>query len=145
VGVGDDQLHPTQPAGFQRAQERGPERAVLAVANGEPEDLPPAIGADAGGDHDRLRHDPVVHPGLAVGRVEEHVGKLLLGKGAVAERADLGVEIRADPAHLGFGDAGVGAQRFDQVVNLAGGDAVQVGLHHDREQRLVHPSAAFQQ
>ena len=44
VGVGDDQLDPAQPAGLQRAQERGPERPVLAVADVEPEDLTPPVG-----------------------------------------------------------------------------------------------------
>ena len=100
VGVGDDQLHPAQPAGLERAQERGPERAVLAVADGEPEHLAPAVSPDAGGDHDRLGHDPVVDPGLAVGGVQEHVGERLLGQAAVAERAHLGVEVGADPRHL---------------------------------------------
>ena len=33
MGVGDDQLHPGQAAGLERAQERGPERPVLAVAD----------------------------------------------------------------------------------------------------------------
>jgi hypothetical protein len=37
VGVRDDQLHPTEPARLERAEERSPERAVLAVADGEPE------------------------------------------------------------------------------------------------------------
>ena len=41
--------------------------------------------------------------------------------------------------------AAVGAQGADQVVDLAGRDAVQVGLHHHGEQRLIHPTAAFQQ
>jgi hypothetical protein len=31
------------------------------------------------------------------------------------------------------------------VVDLAGRHAVQVGLHHHREQRLIHPPAAFEQ
>ena len=69
VGVGDDQLYPAQAAGLQGAQERGPERAVLGVAHGKPEHLAPAIGADAGGDHHRLRDHAVVDPGLAVGGV----------------------------------------------------------------------------
>jgi hypothetical protein len=145
VGIGDDQLHPTQPASLERAQECRPERAVLGVAHGEPEHLAPAISPDAGGDHYRLRHHAVVHPSLAVGRVQEHVGEGLLGQAAVAERAHLLVEISADPRHLAFGDAGVRAEGFDQVIDLAGRHAVQVGLHHHREQRLVDPAAAFQQ
>ena len=62
------------------------------------------------------------------------------------ERGDLGVEVGADPRHLGLGDPGVRAQRVDQVVDLAGADVpVHVGLHHHREQRLVDPAAPLQQ
>jgi hypothetical protein len=44
VGVGDDQLHPGQAAGLERAQERGPERAVLGVANIQPSTFwPPSL------------------------------------------------------------------------------------------------------
>jgi hypothetical protein len=39
VGVGDDQLHPGQPMGLERPQERGPERAVLAIADVQAQDL----------------------------------------------------------------------------------------------------------
>jgi hypothetical protein len=42
VGVGDDQLHAAQAAGLQPAQERGPERPVLAVADVHSQDL--AVG-----------------------------------------------------------------------------------------------------
>jgi hypothetical protein len=71
------------------------------------------------------------------------VGEGLLGQGAVAEGGHLGVQVGADPGDLGLGDAGVGAQRADQVVDLAGAHAVQVGLHHHREQRLINPPAAL--
>lgn len=45
------------------------------------------------------------------------------------------------PRHLAFGDPGVGAQRLDQTVDLAGGHVLQIGLHHHREQALIHPAA----
>jgi hypothetical protein len=48
VGVGDDQLGAGQPAGLQRAQQRRPERAVLAVADGEAEHLPVPVGGHPG-------------------------------------------------------------------------------------------------
>ena len=32
-----------------------------------------------------------------------------------------------------------------QIIDLAGGDAVRVGLHDDGEQRLVDPAAALEQ
>jgi hypothetical protein len=44
VGVGDDQLHPGQAAGFQRSQKRRPERAVLTVADLKAEHLAAAVG-----------------------------------------------------------------------------------------------------
>ncbi len=58
VGIGDDQLHAAQPAGLQAAQERGPKRAVLAVADIEPKHLAPPIRGHAGGHHDRTRYRP---------------------------------------------------------------------------------------
>ena len=98
VGVGDDQLHAGQAAGLEGAQERGPERAVLAVPDVDAEDLAVAVGADADRDDHGLGDDLVVHPGLAVGRVQEHVRVGRRGKGAAAERGDLVVQVRADPA-----------------------------------------------
>jgi hypothetical protein len=49
VGVGDDQPHPTQPAGLQRPQESGPERLVLGVADVDAEHLAAAFGGDDDG------------------------------------------------------------------------------------------------
>ena len=146
VGVGDDQLHPAQPAGLQRAQERGPERAVLGVADGEPEHLPPAVGADPGGHHDGLGDHPPVDPGLAVGGVEEHVGERAARPGYRSRKAPTSASRSAQiRRHLGLGDAGVRAERLDQVVDLPRADAVQVGLHHHREQRLIDPPPPLQQ
>ena len=145
VRVADDQLHPAQAAGLQRAQERGPERPVLGVTDVEPEHLPAPVGGHPGRDHDRLGHHPTVHPGLAVGGVEEHVRVGDPGQRPVPERPDLLVEVRADPGDLGLADPGVGAQRLDQVVDLPRRDPVQVGLHDHREQRLVDPAPALEQ
>jgi hypothetical protein len=69
-GVGDDQLHPGQPAGLERAQERGPEGAVLAVADVQAQHLPAAVGGHAGGDDDRAGN----HAGLEVGGVTNRYG-----------------------------------------------------------------------
>jgi hypothetical protein len=97
VGVGDDQLHPGQPAGLEGAQERGPKGAVLAVADGEAQHLAAAVAAHAGGNHHRLGDDAAVDAGLAVGGVDEHVREDLAGQGAVPERRHLLVEVGADP------------------------------------------------
>ena len=52
--IGDDQLHPAQAAGLQRAEERGPECPKLGVADIEPEHLTAPVSGHAAGDHDRL-------------------------------------------------------------------------------------------
>ena len=46
-----------QAAGFQGAQESGPERAALAVPDVEAEDFAAAVGADPGGHHHGLGGD----------------------------------------------------------------------------------------
>ena len=62
-----------------------------------------------------------------------------------SRNAATSTELGADPAHLRLGDPAVGAERLDQVVDLAGGGAVQVGLHDHREQRLIQPPTPLQQ
>ena len=136
---------PARPRAFRRAQERGPERPVLGVADVEPEHLPAAVGGHPGGDHHRLRDHPPVHPRLAVGRIEEDIRVGDLGQRPVPERADLLIQVRADPGHLGLADPGVGTECLDQVVDLPGRDPVQVGLHDHREQRLIDPPPPLQQ
>jgi hypothetical protein len=80
VGIGDDQLHALEPAGLERAQERRPEGPILAVTDGEAEDLAAAIAAHPGGHHHRLGDDAAVDPRLATGRVDKDVGKDLAGQ-----------------------------------------------------------------
>ena len=43
-----------------------------------------------------------------------------------------------------LGDPRVDAEGGDEVIDLAGGDAVDVGLHHHREQGPVDAPAPFQ-
>ena len=57
----------------------------------------------------------------------------------VAERVDLDVEAGADPRHLRLGDPRVDPQRLDEVVDGAGRDPFDVGLHDHRVQRLIDP------
>jgi ribosomal protein L37AE/L43A len=103
------------------------------------------VGAHPGGDDHGLGHHPAPDPGLAVGRVQEHVGEPRLGQRPVTKRPDLLIQARADPRDLTLGDPGVGPQGLDQVIDLPGADPVQVGLHHDREQGLVDPAAPLEQ
>ena len=75
---------------------------------------------------------PVTH--LQVLGVEPEVGIFTL-EGSGAEGLDLLVELAADPRYLVLRH--VDPELGDQVVDLAGRDAVDVGLHHHPEQRLL--------
>jgi hypothetical protein len=109
VSVGDDELDTGQPAGLERAQEGGPERAVLAVTHIQAQDLPAAVGGDPGGDHHRPRHHPAVDPGLEVGGVDEQVREAGVGQRPGAEGGHLAIQFGADPGHLRLGDPTVDA------------------------------------
>jgi hypothetical protein len=89
MGIRDDQLHPGQSSSPQRAQERRPEGAVLAVADVQAEDFPAAVGGDPGGDDDRTADDPAIDAGLEVGGVHQPVREGGVAKRARAERRDL--------------------------------------------------------
>jgi hypothetical protein len=128
VSVGDDELDTGQPAGLERAQEGGPERAVLAVTHIQAQDLPAAVGGDPGGDHHRPRHHPAVHPRLDIGGVQEHIREGDMGQRPAAEGGHLGVQLPTDAGDLRLGDPGVHAQGADQVIDLAGGGAVHLGV-----------------
>ena len=65
-------------------------------------------------------------------------------KGRVRNAPTTSSSWATDPRHLGLGDAGVGAERDHQIVDAAGRDAVDVGLHHHRIQGLVDPAAGFE-
>ena len=101
---------------------------------------------DPGGDHDGLGDDPAVDPGLAVGGVEEHVRERrrrpAAGRGTrrpqrpgrrrSGDTSDLEIPVSAPSA-------------LTRSSTLRVDDAVQVGLHHHREQGLIDPAAALQQ
>src|SRR3954452_2160254 len=108
-------------------------------------DLAAAVGGDPGRDHDGHRHD--LGGGVAdveVGGVEVDIRERGVVQPPLAEGGDDLVEAGADPGHLRLGDPRVDAQRGDQVVDAAGRDAADVGLHHHRIQRLVDAAAGFE-
>jgi hypothetical protein len=145
VVVADHQPDPGQAAFAQGAQELGPEEFCFAVADHHPEDFAAAVLGDPGGDHHRPRDDLVLDARLAVGGVEVHVREPDVVERPGAERDQLGVEVGADPGDLALGDPGVRAECLDQVVDRAGGDAVDVGFHDDGVEGLVDPAAPFEQ
>ena len=83
--------------------------------------------------------------GLQVGGIQEDVGKAGARKRAVTKGAHMLIEPRADARDLGLRDPGIDAERAHQIVDLAGADPVDVGLHHDRPQRPVDATARLEQ
>jgi hypothetical protein len=143
MGVRDDELHPAQAAAGEAAQELDPERLGLAVADGHAEHLAPAIGIDA----DRHDHgdgdDLVVAPDLHVGGVEPDIGPVALdrsGQEGVHALVDLGTQAR----DLALADA-LHPERLDQLVDRAGGDALDVGLLDHGRQRLLGQPARLEE
>jgi hypothetical protein len=102
----------------------------------------PLLG-DPDRDDGRERDHPAVAPDLVEGRVEPHVRVGLFDR-TLEERLDLGVELGADPRDLAPGDA-VHPERPDQIVHLAGGDALHVGLLDHRHERALGPPARLEQ
>ncbi len=145
VLVGDDQTDPGQATLSQRAQKFLPERLALAVPDHQAQDLAVAVLGDAGGDHNGPRDDLMVHPRLAVSRVQVDVGEADVIQRAGAKCGQRLVQHRADPRDFGLGDPAVPAQGFDQVIDAAGGDAVHVCLHDDRVEGMVDAAPSLQQ
>jgi hypothetical protein len=77
------------------------------------------------------------------GGIEDHIGARLVDRSR-SERLDLLVPHLAEPADLRLGDA-VDPQRLDEVVDLAGGNAFDVGLDHDRVQGPLGPATGLEQ
>ena len=96
-----------------------------------------AVGGDAGrGDH-RVREDAQVDPDLAARRIQGDARHRTVARRPAPERGDLLVQVGAEPRHLRRRDAAVGARGLDQVVDLAGADAVEVRPASPRRTGLV--------
>ncbi len=100
-------------------------------------------GSDAHRHHTGDGGDPVELSDLVKGGIEDHIGARLVDRSR-SERLDLLVPHLAEPTDLRLGDA-VDPQRFDEVVDLAGGNAFDVGLDHDRVQGPLGPATGLEQ
>ncbi len=116
---------------------------VLRQADVDAEYLALTFARHADGAHHGQRDDTPALPHLVEGRVQPHVGVLTLD-GSVAEGLDLFVESLADARDLGAGDA-VKAEGTHEVVDLARGDPMHVGLLDHVEQRLLRAQPRFEQ
>jgi len=81
---------------------------------------------------------------MEVGGIEVDVGVTALLERPVQEGLHLHVDLSADAAHLGSGDAALNAQCRHQGIDLAGGDAADVRLHHDAVEGLIDAAAGLE-
>jgi hypothetical protein len=145
VLIGDHESNPAQAALAQALEEPAPEHLVLAVPDIEAEDLAFTGGGDPGGDDHGHRGDlGGLVADVEIGGVQVDVGELDVVQAAGSERVDHLIQAGADAGHLGLLDPRVRTQGADEVVNGAGGDPVDVGLHHHRVQRLIDPPPRLQ-
>ena len=142
VRVADRELDADQAARDQAAEELGPERLGLGLADVDGEDLAPAGLVDAVGDHQRLvDHAAAVADLLDLG-VEEQVRVAALQRPR-PERLDVLIERLADAADLALADPQ--PEALDELVDAPGRDAADIGLLDHRQQRLLRAPARLQE
>ena len=146
VGVAHHEPDASKATLLEVGDELRPEGLALAVAHLEPEQLTAAVGIDAHGyDHGPRAHlQGLAQAALEVGGIQVDVGVAGLLQRPAQEGLHLLVDLLADATDLGLGDAALGTQSSHQGVDLAGGDATDVGLHDHGVEGLVHPAAGFQ-
>jgi hypothetical protein len=143
VGVGDHQLHPSQAAADQAAQELAPERLGLGRSHVQADHLALAGLVDPVGDHQGPVLDPTAGPDLL------HLGvqpQVWIGavQGPLPEGGDLLVQAATQPGDGVLGHPGQ-PQGLHQPIHLAGGDAVDVGLLPHRDQGLLRAPPRLQE
>ena len=141
--VAHHRLHPDQAASAQRVQELGPERLSLRLADIETDDLAHALLGHAVGDDERLLADAALVADAFDLRVQPLV-RISAIERPVAERLDLFVEAGPHPGDLVLREARK-AHLLDQPIDLAGRDAVDVGLLNDGHQGLLVPLSRLEE
>ena len=106
----------------------------LALADVEADHLPVARLVHAVGEDQALAEDPAAVADLLHLRIQPQVGVGALER-PLPKRVDLLVEALADPRDLALRDPR--PERLDQLVDLASRDAGDLGLLHDRDERLL--------
>ena len=97
-------LTPRRPRRVRAAQELGPERLGLAVADGHAQHLAPAVGVDRHGDDHRHRDDMMITPGFDIGGIQPEIRPLALDR-TVQEGLHPLVDLATEPRDLALADA----------------------------------------
>ena len=139
MGIGDHQLNASEAALFETTEELSSEGLAFAVARLQAQQLPSAIGVDAHGHDQSPRADleGLAAPAVLERRIQVELCLTAAVQRPLQERSDLTVEPLADEAHLRAGDDSLRANGGHQGVHLAGGDALDPGLHDHGVERLI--------
>jgi hypothetical protein len=126
VGVGDDQLHPSEATADQAAQELAPERLGLGRAHIQADHLPLAAGVHPVGDHQGVVLDPPAGADLLDLGVQPQIWVVAVQR-SLAKGRDLLVQASTQPRDGVFGHPGQ-PQGLHQPVHLAGRHPVDIRL-----------------
>ena len=136
MGIGDDKGDSGETSSDEAPQERRPARTVLGADDVDTEDLPVAVCVHARGHDGRQADDASALAHLVEQGIQPHIGVGALVEGTVAELGDLDVEVLGELGDLRLGHP-LDAHRAHEVVDAPGGDAFDVGLADDRDERLL--------
>ena len=137
VSIADDEPDAVESAVLEVAEELGPERLALRVADVDPEDLAVAVGPDNGGDDHGLGDDLPRFADVDVGRIQPYVDERQMVQPPLPQDGDVLIDELADARPRRLAHAAVAAERLDQVVDLPRGGSGDVGAHDHRPQSLV--------
>src|SRR5512134_999487 len=143
MGIGDHQLDLSEAAAGKLAQEADPEGLCLRRADIHPQNLAPAVRVDPDRDDDGDGDDStVLTTRLHVGRVDPQVRPVAF-EGPVEKGLHLAVDLRAQARDLALRNP-AHAERLDQVVHRAHGNALDVGLLDHGSERLLGDAARLE-
>jgi hypothetical protein len=94
------------------------------------------------GEHQRLPHDAAAVADLLDFRIKPQIRVAAL-QGTVPERLDLLVKTGANPGNLALGDPQ--PKRLDDLIDLPGRDAGDIGLLHHRDERLLRTATRLEE
>lgn len=143
VRVAHHQLHASQPTFDEASQECEPEVSVLATACVDAHQLAVAVVVEGVGDHHGVRGDASTLPDLQVGGVQPQI-EVAPRERTLTESLDLFVEPGTDSADFALREI-LHAHGLDEVLDLAGTDAVHVGLLDDTHERLLRPAPGLEE
>ena len=139
--VTDNVAYRVKPAGLKGFQKFAPVNFGFAECTAGPQNMAYAALVDANGHEHRAISKASADANLFEAGIQNEVGES--SQGPVAPSLELGVEILDGATDLGAGNLKA-AKPGEDLVDLAGGDSLDIHLCQGKEQRLVCAAVAFE-